>query len=164
MIAPLHVHSHFSLMRGLDRPEILCQKAKQYGYTHLAITDTNGFYGLIEFLTAAKEEEIIPIVGCEFRLPQKDQTGLDHEIQFVALAKSREGYQGMCEFLTHAHQHTLNPYQFLNFFKTHAQDLVVFSSDLKLLKLIQGYFRPEEMSLYYEVAKGFTTLDRKSVV
>lgn len=162
MIAPLHVHSHFSLMRGLDCPQNLCRKAKQYGHTHIAITDTNGFYGLIEFLTSAKEEGIKPIVGCEFRLPHQDQTGLDAEVQFVALAKSREGYQALCDILSHAHQHTLNPILFQTFFKLHAKELVVFSSDLNFLKRIQPYFSPERVcsdnhQLYYEVAKGFTT-------
>lgn len=162
MIAPLHVHSHFSLMRGLDCPQNLCRKAKQYGYTHIAITDTNGFYGLIEFLTNAKEEGIKPIVGCEFRLPHQEQTGFDEEVQFVALAKSREGYQALCDILTHTHQHTLNPHSFRNFFKMHAKELVVFSSNLKFLEHVQSYFGPDRVcsnthQLYFEVAKGFTT-------
>lgn len=160
MIAPLHVHSHFSLMRGLDCPQNLVKRAKEYGYNHIAITDTNGFYGLIEFLTYAKEEGIKPIVGCEFRL-HNDQTGLDADVQFVALAKSREGYQALCDILSHSHQNTLNPHLFQSFFKMHAKELVVFSSDLEFLKTIQPCFKPEEAcsnieSLNAEDSKNLT--------
>jgi DNA-directed DNA polymerase III PolC len=149
-------------MRGLDCPQNLAKRAKKYGYTHIAITDTNGFYGLIEFLTYAKEEGIKPIVGCEFRL-HNGHTGLDADVQFVALAKSREGYQALCDILSHTHQNTLNPHLFQSFFKMHAKELVVFSSDLEFLKSIQSYFAPEEVcskindQLYFEVAKGFTS-------
>ena len=66
----LHVHSFYSMMQGVSSPEVLCREAKKAGFTHLALTDTNGFYGLINFLEAARATGIEPIVGAEIKTPQ----------------------------------------------------------------------------------------------
>ena len=54
----LNVHSHFSKGWGLCSVEELCQCAREYGMDRLALTDTNGLYGLIFFIRAAKEAGI----------------------------------------------------------------------------------------------------------
>ena len=66
----LHVHSFYSMMQGVSSPEVLCREAKKAGFTHLALTDTNGFYGLINFLEAARATGIEPVVGAEIKTPQ----------------------------------------------------------------------------------------------
>jgi error-prone DNA polymerase len=67
MFTHLNTHSYYSLLRGTASPEALCQAAKNAGFEALALTDTNGLYGLVLFLEAAKEAGIRPIVGGEIR-------------------------------------------------------------------------------------------------
>ena len=59
----LHVHSHYSMMQGVSSVKALCQKAAEAGCEYLALTDTNGLYGLIHFLEAARQHGLRPIVG-----------------------------------------------------------------------------------------------------
>ena len=47
--------------------EELCLSAVKQGMDRLALTDTNGLYGLIFFLQTAAETGIKPIVGSELR-------------------------------------------------------------------------------------------------
>src|SRR5881397_4125122 len=68
MFVHLHVHSNFSFCRGADRLESLVVAARKRGYDSLALTDTNGLYGLVWFLDAAKAAGLRPIVGAEVDL------------------------------------------------------------------------------------------------
>jgi len=52
-------------MRGASHLEALVTAARRHGMTHLAITDTNGFYGLPNFLEIARKHKIAPIVGVQ---------------------------------------------------------------------------------------------------
>ena len=61
----LHAHSWFSFCRGTDPPERLCRAVRERGMEALAITDTNGLYGLIWFLQFARAAGVRPIVGAE---------------------------------------------------------------------------------------------------
>ena len=45
--AHLHVHSHYSLMRGTERLEALADAARQRGMDRFALTDTNALYGFV---------------------------------------------------------------------------------------------------------------------
>ena len=63
----LNVHSHYSKGWGIATIEGLCRSAKEQGMKKLALTDTNGLYGLIFFLQTAREMGIHPIVGSEIR-------------------------------------------------------------------------------------------------
>ena len=46
----------------------LCKKAAEAGCEYLALTDTNGLYGLIHFLEAARQYGIRPIVGAHLQI------------------------------------------------------------------------------------------------
>ncbi len=72
MSTHLNTHSYYSLLRGTASPEALCQAAKSAGCEALALTDTNGLYGLVLFLEAAKEAGIRPIIGAEIRLSNQN--------------------------------------------------------------------------------------------
>ena len=65
MFVHLHTHSYYSFCRGANSIEALCRAAKKRGMDRLALTDTNGVYGLIWFLQIAKEVGITPIIGAE---------------------------------------------------------------------------------------------------
>ena len=51
----LNVHTNYSLLSGAGRIEDLLGRARELGFDALAITDTNGLYGAIPFLTKARE-------------------------------------------------------------------------------------------------------------
>jgi DNA polymerase III alpha subunit len=59
----LNVHSHYSKGWGVGTIEELCQAARDRGIKKLALTDTNGLYGLVFFVQTAREMGIEPIVG-----------------------------------------------------------------------------------------------------
>ncbi len=90
----LHVHSHYSMMRGVSSVDALCRAAAEKGFESLALTDTNGFYGLIHFLEAARKCNIRPIAGVHLR------KGLE---EAVLLAKSARGYELLCEVVSRRH-------------------------------------------------------------
>ena len=52
---PLHVHSHYSLLEGVDSLDALLARAAACGYQDLALTDSNNLYGAVAFVEAAAE-------------------------------------------------------------------------------------------------------------
>ncbi len=60
---PLHVHSNYSLLEGVITIDEILEKAINYGLSSVALTDTNGMYGLVSFYKKAKEIGIKPILG-----------------------------------------------------------------------------------------------------
>src|SRR5439155_4936985 len=64
----LNVHSNYSFCRGASRLEDLVVAARRRGMDAMALTDTNGLYGLVWFLDAAKAAGVRPIVGAEVDL------------------------------------------------------------------------------------------------
>lgn len=69
----LHVHSHYSLMDGLNTPHELLDAAKAQGQTSLAITDHGSLAGHRDMQVAAKELGLKPILGLEAYLSPTDR-------------------------------------------------------------------------------------------
>ena len=61
----LNVHSHYSKGWGVGTVEEICMAARSLGMRRLALTDTNGLYGLVFFVQTAREMGVDPIVGSE---------------------------------------------------------------------------------------------------
>jgi len=94
MFIHLHTHSNYSLLSGAASIEKLVETAKNFSMHSLALTDTNGMYGLIQFAQLAIEANIKPILGVYLNDPN------DSEINAVLLAKNRIGYSKICELIT----------------------------------------------------------------
>src|ERR1700741_59032 len=47
--AELHCHSNFSFLDGASHPEELAEEAARLGLEALAVTDHDGFYGVVRF-------------------------------------------------------------------------------------------------------------------
>lgn len=92
--AHLHTHSYYSMMRGTASLESLCAAAVELGMDTLALTDTNGIYGMGFFLQIAREFGVKPIVGVELREGGR---------RAVLLVKDDEGYRNMCRIITSLH-------------------------------------------------------------
>ena len=64
-LAPLHVHSTHSLLRGVPSVRELVSRARALGYSAVALTDVNSMAGSILFLQECREQGIRPILGLE---------------------------------------------------------------------------------------------------
>lgn len=132
MFVHLHVHSHYSLCRGVDSVEALCAAAARARMPMLALTDTNGVYGLVHFLATAKAYGLFPLVGAELRT---EPFAAADRTQAVLLCRSRHGYERLCQIISerHLYPETFSLEQALLQDRT---DLVVLSADLKLIEAI----------------------------
>ncbi|MGM0453078.1 MAG: DNA polymerase III subunit alpha [Thermodesulfobacteriota bacterium] len=93
---PLTVRSGYSLMWGTSGVNALCRHAKDLGYEHLAVTDTDNLYGLWPFLAACRREGLRPIVGAEV-------TDRKTSSRAVCLVKNTRGYRNLCRLITRRH-------------------------------------------------------------
>ncbi|MCU1392390.1 MAG: dnaE [Ilumatobacteraceae bacterium] len=66
--AELHCHSNFSFLDGASHPEALAEEAARLGLEALALTDQNGFYGVVRFAEAAKAVGLPTVFGAELTL------------------------------------------------------------------------------------------------
>lgn len=104
----LHVHSHYSLLDGLSKPETIVKKAKEQGSPAVAITDHGAMHGCIEFYKACKKHDIKPIIGCEVYVAFNKLTDKRHQIDnkrthMLLLAETNEGYENLLKMTTVAH-------------------------------------------------------------
>jgi error-prone DNA polymerase len=91
MFIHLHVHSNYTFCRGASWIEALVDAALARGMPAMALTDTNGVYGLIRFLQYAQERGLRPVVGSELRTEQE---------RAVLLARNRQGYETLCRIIS----------------------------------------------------------------
>ncbi|MFT2816328.1 error-prone DNA polymerase [Leifsonia sp. A12D58] len=104
--AELHAHSNFSFLDGASSPEQLLEEAARLGLHALALTDHDGFYGVVRLAeTAESYPEIRTVFGAELSLGlSTPQNGIaDPEgTHLVVLARQEEGYYRLASALTHA--------------------------------------------------------------
>jgi error-prone DNA polymerase len=90
--AELHCLSDFSFLRGAASAEELFLRARQCGYTALAITDECSLAGIVRGLEASRATGLALVVGSEFTLA----CGL----RLVLLVETQDGYARLCELIT----------------------------------------------------------------
>jgi len=88
----LHCISNFTFLRGASHPAELVQRARDLGYSALALTDECSLAGVVRAHAAAREAGLPLIVGSEFRLGDG--------LRLVALAQSRDGYGALARLVT----------------------------------------------------------------
>jgi error-prone DNA polymerase len=103
--AELHAHSSYSFLDGASSPEELVEEAERLGLHALAVTDHDGFYGIVRFAEAAEERRVHTVFGSELSLelpaPQKGQPDPVGR-HLVVLARQQEGYHRLAGALTRA--------------------------------------------------------------
>ncbi len=141
MFSHLHVHSHFSFGYGASSPEALVAAALERGYDTLALTDTNGVYGAVEFQQAAESAGVRPIMGAFL------QSGGQHT---VALATDDHGWAALCRAISAIHwqDDLLLSAQLA----TDRRGLILLSSDTAFLERICRLSGPED--IYAELVPG----------
>ncbi|HZI96184.1 MAG TPA: DNA polymerase III subunit alpha [Actinomycetales bacterium] len=73
MFTHLHVASGYSLRHGASSPAALVGRAAEQGHQALALTDRDGLYGAIKFVTACSDAGITPLLGVDLAV---EPTGL----------------------------------------------------------------------------------------
>ncbi len=105
--AHLHVHTEYSLLDGMCRIPQLVARTKEMGMDSMAITDHGAMYGVIDFYTAARDEGIKPIVGCEVYVAETDCSSRDpahkRPYHLTLLAKNDRGYRNLLQLVTKSH-------------------------------------------------------------
>jgi error-prone DNA polymerase len=103
--AELHAHSNFSFLDGASSPEALLEESARLGLHALALTDHDGFYGIVHLAEAAESYDVKTVFGAELSLDlRKPQNGAaDPEgSHLVLLARGEEGYHRLAGALTEA--------------------------------------------------------------
>jgi len=72
--AELHCHSNFSFLDGASHPEQLAEEAARLGLEALALTDHDGFYGVVRFAEAARTVGLPTVFGAEISLTASERT------------------------------------------------------------------------------------------
>ena len=73
--AELHCHSHFSFLDGASSPDELVAEAVRLGLSALALTDHDGFYGVVRFAEAARAHGLPTVFGSELSLDVPSTNG-----------------------------------------------------------------------------------------
>jgi error-prone DNA polymerase len=137
----LNVHSHLSKGWGMGTIEELCRSAREQGMDRLALTDTNGLYGLIFFLQAAREAGIQPIVGSEL---------IAGTHRAVLLVRDQQGYANLCRIISD--RHCRQDFDLIKALREQREGLIILSDDLSLLKALK---RDSQEDLFVELSPGF---------
>jgi error-prone DNA polymerase len=103
--AELHAHSSFSFLDGASSPEELLEEAERLGLHALAITDHDGFYGIVRFAEAAEKSGVATVFGAELSLglvePQNGEPDPEGT-HLLVLARQEEGYHRLAAAITEA--------------------------------------------------------------
>lgn len=121
--AELHAHSAYSFLDGASQPEELVAEAARLGLEAIALTDHNGYYGVVRFAEAAAEWGIRTVYGAELTLvDSKEQTASPDSsgqetrnsapregaadpggTHLLVLARGQEGYRRLSRQIAAAH-------------------------------------------------------------
>jgi error-prone DNA polymerase len=137
----LNVHSHYSRGWGMATVEELCRSARELGMDRLALTDTNGLYGLLFFLQAARDAGIRPIVGSEVNWEGQ---------RAVLLVRTLEGYANLCRILSD--RHCRQDFDLIQCLRERRRGLIVISDNPPLLRALR---RQEMCDLFVEMSPGY---------
>lgn len=96
MFTHLHVHSDHSLFDGYQTIDEILNRVKELGQEAVAITEHGTMASIIEFHKKTLEQDIKPIIGCEFYFCEdkfiKDRAFTHH---LILLAKNETGYMNL---------------------------------------------------------------------
>jgi DNA polymerase III alpha subunit len=133
-VPALTCRSFYSFLRGAVSVERLIQKAREYGYSAVALADVNSMSGLIDFCKTAKANNIIPLIGVEI---------LTDNQKVILLAENRTGYRNLCRITTAIN---LDPgFCLFEQFELNSDGLICISSQYDLLKRIRKFLDKDHL-------------------
>ncbi len=159
----LHCHTNYSLLEGASQIEELTQAAKEKGMSSLAITDTNGMYGVVPFFKSAKEKGIKPIIGVEITKKEKGSQE-NSSSSAILLARDGTGYSKICEIVTE--RALSDEFSLAEALIRRKNDIkgriFVLTHDLPLLRLLSPHMGKE--TLFIELTNFDTCESRKQLL
>ncbi|XBC42495.1 MAG: DNA polymerase III subunit alpha [Buchnera aphidicola (Meitanaphis elongallis)] len=99
----LRVHSDFSMIDGLVRPDVLVNATVELGMPAIAITDFSNLHGVLKFYKEAFHQGIKPIIGVDFNM-SSDENSLNVLTKITLLASTNLGYKNLILLLSRAYQ------------------------------------------------------------
>ena len=101
---PLHVHTHYSLLDGLSKPDQIASRCNAIGASSCAITDHGNIAGAVKFHNTMSKAGIKPILGCELYICEKDATLKNSDNKtlshLVVLAKNYNGWKTLIKIVS----------------------------------------------------------------
>jgi error-prone DNA polymerase len=114
--AELHTHSTFSFLDGASSPEDLAEEADRLGLKALALTDHDGFYGIVRFAEAADALGLPTVFGAELSLDVTIPTTQSERMiaarvgdpdppqrHLLTLARDPTGYASLARSISNSH-------------------------------------------------------------
>lgn len=105
---PLHVHSHYSLLDGLSKPEQIASRCVELDIPACAITDHGSISGAVQFYQKTKQQNIKPILGIELYIcnnsaidKSKDNQKLSH---MLLLSKNFNGWKELIKIVSSSNE------------------------------------------------------------
>ena len=88
---PLRTHSHYSFLDSTLSPQAIVDLAKRHEIPAVALTDTGNLHGAVEFVQAAQQAGIKPILGVELSVGEKP---------LLLYVETARGYANLCHLLS----------------------------------------------------------------
>ena len=133
----LQVKTSYSLLSSLCKIEDLVKKAKEYGYTSLAITDEDNLYGIMPFYETCLKYNIKPIIGVELSLEKK---------KILLYARNNKGYKNIIKLVSLKSERDINN-----------EDLTTYKEGT-ILVMPSYYYDEKIYNIYDEKYIGFTNI------
>jgi error-prone DNA polymerase len=139
----LHLASGYSMRHGASPPAALVQRAAEHGMDAVALTDRDGVYGAVKFVTACMQHGIRPILGTDLAIraadvearptsgrktPARGGAFVDPKLPRVTvLARDKRGWASVCRLVsaTHLAGERGEPVTTLDLVAQHAAGMVV---------------------------------------
>ncbi|MGH7568833.1 MAG: DNA polymerase III subunit alpha [Gemmatimonadales bacterium] len=140
----LHVHSAYSQIggtAGASSLEALAAAARERGMRSLALTDTNGVYGAMDFRRVAQAYDLTPVYGASLETPTAHA---------VLLPLDATGWASLCRAITA--RHSAADFDLSRQLSVDRAGLVVLTNDLVLLDRVAQASGTER--LYVELIPG----------
>ena len=102
----LHLHTEYSLLDGAIRLRDLFPRAREYGYSAVAMTDHGAMYGALKFYESALKHGIKPLLGCEVYVAPKGmkdrsaRSSGDAAYHLVLIARDITGYKNLLKLVS----------------------------------------------------------------
>ncbi len=147
----LHLHTKYSLLDGLIKPNELVEKCKSLGQTAVACTDHGTVAGLVEFHKECTKGGVKPLLGAEFY----HERGTNENYHLVVLARNLQGYRNLIKINNLAQENIYKkPRINDDMLRLHGQGLIV------LTACIQGYLPQSFLAgktdwQWYNAVKGW---------
>ncbi|HNP18707.1 MAG TPA: DNA polymerase III subunit alpha [Fulvivirga sp.] len=158
----LHVHSQYSVLQAVPNVKGIIAKAKEYNMPAVALTDLGNMFGAFKFVREAINNEIKPIVGCEFFVAEQRLTlkftkdNPDKRYNQVLIAKNKNGYHNLAKLSSFAFVEGLYgiyPRIDKQLIQEYSQDVIALTggiySEIPSLILNVGEHQAEEAFVWY---------------